>query len=136
MGPAKRCSENAVHFSVSTAYSDQRNPHPTQVAKIHENALKTIHLVWEKGCPLDARYSQSHETWSQGPTVKRLSSHWIPASQTQAAIPSPNSKNQLRNGENSMGSRRSQRGTCCHHSQPNHFLTTSSERHPQELGNQ
>src|SRR5882672_2414065 len=72
-------------------------PIPPQVVKINENALKPYSLVWEKECPLMPDTLNRMRPWSQGPMVKRPSSHWIPANQIQAAIPSPSSKNQLRN---------------------------------------
>src|SRR6267143_966768 len=72
-------------------------PIPPQVVEINKNALKPYSLVWEKECPLTPDTLNRMRPWSQGPMVKKPSSHWIPASQTQAAIPSPNSRNQLRN---------------------------------------
>jgi len=70
-------------------------PIPPQVVKINENALKPYSLVWEKECPLMPDTLNRMRPWSQGPTVKKPSSHWIPTSQTQSAIPSASSKEQL-----------------------------------------
>src|SRR5882672_9400976 len=70
-------------------------PIPPQVLKINKNALKPYSTVWEKTCDLTPDTLNRMKPWSPGPTVKRHSSHWIPANQMQAAIPSPSSKEKL-----------------------------------------
>src|SRR6267143_4116926 len=89
----KMLSISAFHKRTQTS----KIPIPPQVVEINRNALKLYSLVWEKECALTPDTLNRMRPWSQGPTVKKPSSHWIPASQTQAAIPSPNSRNQLRN---------------------------------------
>src|SRR6267143_4570789 len=59
-------SENAIHFSVSQAYQDQRNPHPTTSSRNQQECFETIQSCVGEGVPFNARYSQSHETLVTG----------------------------------------------------------------------
>src|SRR6267143_2958696 len=59
-------SENAIHFSVSQAYSDQRNPHPTTSSQNQRECFETIQSCVGERVPFNARYTQSHETLVTG----------------------------------------------------------------------